>query len=122
MSQAQVKSSVEGVEIVGAMKPGYERVLTDEALARRKLEDELAIEALRAKAEQARAVAAERAKAETMSAPYKICAHARKSRDDVSGGWAPTHSNTSKIHIADIVLVSLQGPPLQYTSDQPGGM
>jgi len=33
MSQAQVKSSVEGVEIVGAMKPGYERVLTDEALA-----------------------------------------------------------------------------------------
>lgn len=33
MSDAPVKSNVEGVVVLGAMKPGYERILTDEALA-----------------------------------------------------------------------------------------
>jgi len=33
MSDAPVESNVEGVVVLGAMKPGYERILTDEALA-----------------------------------------------------------------------------------------
>ena len=58
------------------------RRLTDEALARRKLEDELAIEALRAKAEQARAVAAERAKAEMERLNEDVRLRAMRARAD----------------------------------------
>ena len=80
MRQRQVRS-LELEEETVKHAEGLRRA-TDEALARRKLEDELAIEALRAKAEQARAVAAERAKAEMERLNEDVRLRAMRARAD----------------------------------------